>query len=93
LPANLRSLPLNSLDTSTSIPGFLVNTNTIAIAIPVSRTLVSVVVGGTNENITNNFSMSSVQIQDANNVWQSYKLYTNTTATPLNATLNTITIS
>lgn len=93
IPGNLRTLPLSSLGTSNTIPGFFVGQRNIVIVIPNTTTLQSVVVSETNENITGNFTLTNITLNDAGGVSRNYKQYVATTTIPLNANLNTITLS
>jgi len=99
LPSNLRNLPANSLDTdnivlqppSKTTPAFYAGENIQCIAIPATKSLLTVITEA-NENITANFTsnVSAVHIRDANNNPIAYKLYRNTTITPLNLNITTI---
>lgn len=93
IPGNLRTLPLSSLGTGNTIPGFFVGQNNIVIAIPSTKTLQSVVVSETNENITASFVVTNVTLNDAGGVARNYKQCVATTVVPLNANLNTIILS
>lgn len=83
VPVDLRTLPLNMLATSNSIPSFTANQNNIVIAIPTTKVLQSVITQ-TLENITSNFVETAVTVNDAGGTGRSYRRYVATTATPLN---------
>jgi len=91
LPGNIRNLPLSAFDTNSTTFSFNVNQVTIAIAIPNSKSIQSIITGSF-ENITTNFTLSSINISDASNTPVSYKLYTYTTSLPLNTTV-TVTVT
>ncbi len=100
IPSNandIRTISLSSsLDTNTTLASvaspIYISNKFILIAIPNTRTLVSVITEA-NENLTSQFTLSSVQIQDASGTGRPYKLYYLETALPLNANLTTATIS
>lgn len=95
-PNQVRTLSLStSLDNNNNLASpspIYIDNKFILIAIPNTRTLTNVVTD-VNENLTTQFNLSSVQIQDAGGIDRAYKLYYLETALPLNAFLTTITIS
>jgi len=96
-PSNGNSIRTSGLTTSLDTDGntlspVLISNKFILIAIPSNRTLTTVITEA-NENLTTQFSLSNIHIQDAGNVSQTYKLYYLETALPLNATLTNVTIA
>jgi len=92
-PNDVRTLSLStSLDNNTQLAPVYINNKFILIAIPNTRVLTAVITEA-NENLTSQFSLSNVQIQDAGGTDRAYKLYYLETALPLNATLTNITIA
>jgi hypothetical protein len=92
-PNDIRTLPLStSLDTNNSMAPCYIGRKFIIIAIPIARTLTSVITE-VNETLTPQFNLSSVKIKDAAGTDQDYKLYYLETALPINATLTTVTIT
>ena len=89
-PSLVRNLTGLSFTTTNSFT-FYVYTRNIAIAIPSSKQLVSIITGSF-ENLTNQFSLSSTQVPDAGGTPRDYKLYTYTTVNPYNSNF-TITLS
>jgi hypothetical protein len=95
-PNQVRTLSLtSSLDTNNTLASqvspIYINNKFILIAIPNTKSLTTVITEA-NENLTSQFSLSSVQIQDAGGTNQTYKLYYLETALPLNANLTNVTI-
>lgn len=96
-PNNVRTLSLStSLDTNNVMASqtspIYISERIILIAIPDNRVLTSVITEG-NETLTNQFSLSSVSIQDIGGTNRAYKLYYLQTALPLNAKLTEVTIA
>jgi hypothetical protein len=92
-PNDVRTLSLTTtLDQNTQLAPVYINNKFILIAIPNTRVLTTVITEA-NENLTSQFNLSSVQIQDAGGTDRAYKLYYLETALPLNANLTNITIA
>jgi hypothetical protein len=92
-PNQIRTLGLTtSLDQNNTLSPVLISNKFILIAIPNTRILTTVITEA-NENLTSQFNLSSVQIQDAGGIDRAYKLYYLETALPLNATLTNVTIA
>ncbi len=97
-PGDLRNSDLvTSLDTNTNwvasgVPSVFIDKTVIIVLIPNTRQLISVITQA-NENITNNFALSGVLIPDAGGTLRNYNLYYIENATPLNASLQTVTIA
>ncbi len=89
-PALVRNLTGLNFTTTNSFT-FYVYTRNIAIAIPSSKQLVSIITGSF-ENLTTNFNLSTTQVPDAGGTPRDYKLYTYTTVNPYNSNF-TITLS
>lgn len=81
----IRALQYSILDTG-SVFGINLNTTRYVIAVHENRTLASVITGN-NEDITDNFVLTNVMVQDASlSSVENYNIYTLTTAVPLNLT-------
>jgi hypothetical protein len=89
-PSLIRNLTGSNYTTTNSFT-FYVYTRNIAIAIPSSKQLVSIITGSF-ETLTTEFSLSSIQVPDAGGTPRDYKLYTYTTVNPYNSNF-TITLS
>lgn len=96
-PNQVRTLSLTtSLDFNTTLATqqspVYINNKFIYIVVPNTRVLTTVITEA-NENLTSQFNLSSVQIQDAGGTDRAYKLYYLETALPLNADLTNVTIA
>ena len=96
-PASIRTLGLTTtLDTNNILASqaspIYIDNKFILIAIPNTKTLTTVITEA-NENLTAQFTLSSIQIPDAGSTLRDYKLYYLETAVPLNANLTNVTIS
>jgi hypothetical protein len=96
-PDSIRTLTLStSLDSNNTLASqsspVYINNKFILIAVPDTRVLTTVV-AESNETLTPQFNLSSVQIPDAGGTYRAYKLYYLETALPLNANLTNVTIA
>lgn len=91
LSAEARALPNTSFDNTNSFTTASFTQNKYIIAIPATKTLVSAITSN-NENITENFVETNINVNDAGGNPVAYKIYTFTSVSPLNVTA-TITLS
>jgi len=86
VPVNLRTLPLSSFDNVNTF-SIQANQNNTVLAIPNTKTL-SLARTENFQNVTNDFVMTNLSVNDGNGVPVSYKRYVLTTSVPFNVRID-----